>query len=79
VTATTHERPLGLRHHMRSAAAACEGRANFHAKHHQGDADLFNALADLFYEHAEHIDHDCENPVARELLAVADVLNRMED
>lgn len=72
---TAPNRPLGLRHHLRSAAAACEGRAN--AATYKRDEQLFNALADVFYEAAEQDDHD--TPVGRELVAVADILNDLSD
>lgn len=72
---TATDRPLGLRYHLRSAAASCEGRARFHRN--DPDGDLFNALADLFYEQAEIDEHD--TAIGRHLLAVADILNRMGD
>lgn len=72
---TAPDRPLGLRHHLRSAAAACEGRGR--AARGKREERLLNALADLFYEAAEQDDHD--NPLSRELIAVADILNELSD
>lgn len=72
---TVPERPLGLRHHLRSAAASCEGRGQ--AATWKREEQLLNALADLFHEAAEQDDHD--NPISRELVAVADILNDLSD
>lgn len=75
---TTAERPLGLCHHFRSAAASCEGHASFHAKNDDPrNAALWNALADVLYEQADLDEHD--TPIGRRLLAVADLLNDLGD
>lgn len=73
-------RPLGLRTHLRSAAAACEGRAWFHEAQtqqpeaNQRDARIWNALRDLFDEAAEVVGEGHEDVLDRAVLAAADAL-----
>lgn len=70
---TDLDQPLGFRFHFHSASAACEGRAQFHAKHNNtSDQRVWNTLAVLFNEAAELDDFD--TPLGRALLASADAL-----
>jgi hypothetical protein len=69
---------LGVAFHLRSAAASCEGRARFHEQdNNPHDAAIWNALADLFYEQAEH--GASEGPVGSAFIAAADALNHLDD
>jgi uncharacterized protein (DUF1778 family) len=79
---TDLDRPLGLRFHLRSTAAACEGTAWFHegqnekrpSDEHRRQIRVWNSLRDLFNEAAEVIGEGHEDVLDRAIVAAADAL-----